>query len=100
MGSEYVNIFSIDRSLYLIVNMGAPLSPLVKATAAIADDKLIRIRSNRCLWSTPPAYSGKGSPKIHGQQFKPGDSQSWWEPEQTLESVEPKLGKIRPVKMG
>jgi hypothetical protein len=23
------------------------------------------------------------------------DSQSWWEAEQTLESVEPKLGKIR-----
>ncbi len=47
------------------------------------------------MWSTPPAYSGKGRPKIHGQQFRLNDSQSWWEPEQTLESVEPKLGKIR-----
>ncbi|WP_377480116.1 MAG: transposase [Microcoleus anatoxicus] len=75
-------------------------APLVKATAASADDKLMRIRSNRCLWSTPPAYSGKGRPKIHGQQFKLNDSQSWWAAEQTLESVEPKLGKIRPVKMG
>jgi hypothetical protein len=70
-------------------------APLVKATAAIAADKLMRIRSNRCLWSTPPAYSGKGRPKIHGQQFKLNDSQSWWAAEQTLESVEPKLGKIR-----
>ncbi|MEG4808136.1 transposase [Microcoleus sp. F8-D3] len=70
-------------------------APLVKATAAIAADKLMRIRSNRCLWSTPPAYSGKGRPKIHGQQFKLNDSQTWWSPEQTLESVEPKLGKIR-----
>ena len=42
-----------------------------------------------------PAYNGKGRPKIHGQQFRLKDSQSWWAPEQTLESVEPKLGKIR-----
>lgn len=68
---------------------------MVKATAAIAADQLMRIRSNRCLWSTPPAYSGRGRPKIHGQQFRLNDSQSWWTPEQTLESVEPKLGKIR-----
>jgi hypothetical protein len=52
--------------------------PLVKVTAAIAADKLMRIRSNRCLWSAPPSYSGKGRPKIHGQQFKLNDSQSWW----------------------
>ena len=70
-------------------------APLSEATAEIAADKLMRIRSNRCLWSAPPAYNGKGRPKIHGQQFRLKDSQSWWAPEQTLESVEPKLGKIR-----
>jgi len=75
-------------------------APLIKATAAVAADKLMRIRSNRCLWSAPPSYSGKGRPKIHGQQFKLNDSQSWWEAEKTLEFVEAKLGKIRPVKMG
>jgi hypothetical protein len=53
-------------------------APLVKVTAAIAADKLMRIRSNRYLWSAPPSYSGKGRPKIHGQQFKLNDSQSWW----------------------
>ncbi|WP_445172341.1 transposase, partial [Microcoleus sp.] len=70
-------------------------APLVKATAASADDKLMRISSHRCFWSTPPAYSGRGWPTIHGQEFRLNDSQSWWEPEQTLESVEPKLGKFR-----
>jgi hypothetical protein len=70
-------------------------APLVKATAAIAADKLMRIRSNRCLWSAPSSYSGRGRPKIHGNQFKLNDAQSWWEPEQTLESLEPKLGRIR-----
>jgi hypothetical protein len=39
-------------------------APLIEATAAIAADKLMRIRSNRCLWSAPPAYSGKGRPKF------------------------------------
>jgi hypothetical protein len=33
-------------------------APLVKATAAIAADKLMRIRSNRCLWSAPLSYLG------------------------------------------
>jgi hypothetical protein len=69
-------------------------APLIEATAASAADKLMRIPSNRCLWSAPPAYSGRGRPKIHGQQFRLNDSQSWWEAEQTLESVEPKRGKI------
>ena len=75
-------------------------APLVNATAASADDKLMRIRSNRCYMVNTPAYSGRGRPQIHGQQFRLNDFQSWWEPEQTLESVEPKLGKIRLKKMG
>ena len=70
-------------------------APLVKATAAIAADKIMRIRSNRCLWSAPLSYSGRGRPKIHGNQFKLNDTKSWWEPEQTLESIEPKLGRIK-----
>jgi hypothetical protein len=53
-------------------------APLVKVTAALAADKLMRIRSNRYLWSAPPSYSGKGRSKIHGQQFKLNNSQSWW----------------------
>ena len=56
---------------------------LIKATAAIAADKLMRIPSNRCLLSAPTASTGRGRPKIHGQQFKLNDSQSWWEAEQT-----------------
>ena len=31
-------------------------APLVKATAAIAADQLMRIRSNRGLWSAPSSY--------------------------------------------
>ena len=70
-------------------------APLVIATAAIAADKLMRLRSNRCLWSAPASYGGKGRPQVHGKQFKLNDSSTWWEPEQTLESVKPELGKIR-----
>jgi len=47
------------------------------------------------LWSAPLSYSGRGRPRTHGKQFKLNDTQSWWEPEQTLESLEPKLGRIR-----
>ena len=55
----------------------------------------MRIRSNRCLWSAPGPYSGRGRPNTHGKQFKLNDSSTWWEPKQTLESLEPKSGKIR-----
>ncbi|MEG4506347.1 hypothetical protein QUA81_22480 [Microcoleus sp. F6_B4] len=70
-------------------------APLLEATGAIEADKLIPIRSHRCWSSAPPSDSGKGRPKIHGNQFKLKDSLSWWEPEPTLESVQLKLGKIR-----
>jgi hypothetical protein len=50
-------------------------APFILKTAEIAADKLIRLRSNLCLWGTPPAYSGKGRPLPwqHSQlQLTPG----------------------------
>jgi hypothetical protein len=32
-------------------------APFVLKTADIAADKLVRLRSNLCLWSAPPPYS-------------------------------------------
>jgi hypothetical protein len=55
----------------------------------------MRIRSNRRLWSAPGPYNGRGRPNTHGKQFKLNDSSTWWEPKQTLASLEPKSGKIR-----
>jgi len=52
-------------------------APFIETTAAIAADKLMRIRSNRCLWSSPAPYSGRERPKIHGNQFKLNDVHSW-----------------------
>jgi hypothetical protein len=43
-------------------------------TAGIAADLLLRLRPNMCLWGAPPAYSGKGRPKVHGDKFKLADS--------------------------
>ena len=70
-------------------------APLIKATGASEADKLMRIRSNRCLWSAPEAYTGRGRPKVHGNQFKLNDTKTWWEPEQTWESQQPKLETLR-----
>jgi hypothetical protein len=70
-------------------------APFIEATAASSADKLMRIRSNRCLWSSPAPYSGRGRPKIQGNQFKLNDVHSWWQPEQTWETQQPKLGTIR-----
>ncbi|WP_445305721.1 transposase [Microcoleus sp. T2B6] len=45
---------------------------LVLQTGHLKADKLIRLRSNRCLYSAPPAYSGRGRPRRHGEKFQRG----------------------------
>ncbi len=54
-----------------------------------------RLRSNLCLWSAPPPYSGKGRPRLHGDKFKLNDPQTWGEPDESLEVDDPKLGRVR-----
>jgi hypothetical protein len=70
-------------------------APFVIKTAGVQADKLMRLRSNLCLWNAPPKYSGRGRPRIHGDKFKLNDPSTWMEATQTLEEDEPKLGRIR-----
>ena len=67
----------------------------VKLTSDIAADKLMRSRSNRVLYGTPPAYTGIGRPRVHGEKFKLNDSTTWWDPDQILEVSDPKLGRCQ-----
>lgn len=68
---------------------------LLNQTAEIEADFLIRIRSNRCLYSAPPPYTGKGRPRKHGQKFKLNEPSSWWEATETVVLEESKLGQLR-----
>lgn len=68
---------------------------LVNQTAHIAADKLMRLRSNLCLYSAPPAYCGRGRPYKHGAKFKLNDPQSWQSADYTIELNDPKLGQMR-----
>jgi hypothetical protein len=67
----------------------------VRETAAIAADKLMRLRSNRNLWGAPPAYTGRGRPRVHGDKFKLNDATTWWSADQELTDDHPKLGRVR-----
>lgn len=67
----------------------------VLATADIACDKLMRLRSNRCLWTTPPAHSGRGRPSAHGDKFKLNDFTTWSSPKQQGEVNDPNQGRLR-----
>ena len=60
-------------------------APFVRKTADIKADKLMRLRSNLCVWAAPPAYAGKGCPRKHGNKFKLNDSSTWSEPKESLE---------------
>lgn len=70
-------------------------APFVLKTADIGADKLMRLRSNLCLWGAPPAYSGMGRPRLHGVKFKLNDPQTWGEPVEDVEVNDPDLGRIR-----
>ncbi|MBD3886814.1 hypothetical protein IFO70_34825 [Phormidium tenue FACHB-886] len=67
----------------------------VLATADIACDKLMRLRSNRCLWAAPPAYGGRGRPRVHGNKFKLNDPTTWHPPDQQVQVDDPKQGRLR-----
>ncbi|MGB5634813.1 MAG: NF041680 family putative transposase [Waterburya sp.] len=70
-------------------------SSWVNQTAEIKASKLMRIRSNCCLYGVPEAYSGKGRPKRHGSKFKLNDQSTWWQADETVELNDSKLGLIR-----
>lgn len=67
----------------------------VLKTADIAADKLMRLRSNRCLLGAPPTYSGKGRPRLHGDNFKLNEPATWTSPAESLEVNDPQLGRVR-----
>jgi hypothetical protein len=67
----------------------------VNQTGEIPVSKMMRIRSNCCLWSKPDSYSGLGRPKKHHQKFKVNDQTTWWSPNETVEIEDPKLGKLK-----
>ncbi len=58
-------------------------------------DKLVRVRSNLCLWGAPPPYPGRGRPARHGKKFKLGDVSTWSPPDETLQVNDPTLGAVR-----
>ena len=57
----------------------------VLATAFLEADCVMRIRSNTCLWGIPPAYSGRGRPRKHGEKFQLTNSENWISPDSALE---------------
>ena len=47
-------------------------------------------------WSAPPAYSGRGRPRKHGQKMSPNDPTTWLEADAVIEIDEhPELGPVR-----
>ena len=69
---------------------------LALTQADILADCLMRVRKNACLWSAPPAYSGRGRPPKHGQKMRPGDPNTWLQADTAIEIDEhPDLGQVR-----
>lgn len=67
----------------------------VNQAGEIPVSKLMRIRSNCCLWSKPESYSGRGRPKKHDKKFKVNDQTTWYSADETVEIEDSKLGKLK-----
>jgi len=68
----------------------------VLAQADIQADCLMRVRKNACLWSAPPAYSGRGRPRKHGQKMRLSDATTWLQADNVIEIDEhPQVGQVR-----
>jgi hypothetical protein len=64
-------------------------------TASVEADLLLRLRANACLFDAPPAYSGRGAPRKHGEKFKLNDANTWLTPSETIEVDDPKYGQVK-----
>ena len=67
----------------------------VKQTADIKVSKLIRIRSNCCLYTEPESYSGRGRPRKHGHKFKLNDLSTHLRADEVVEVNDDSLGLIK-----
>ena len=67
----------------------------VNATVKLKVDCVMRIRSNTCLWGTPPAYSGRGRPRKHGQKWQLTATEHWNSPDELIELVTSSYGRVR-----
>jgi hypothetical protein len=70
-------------------------APFILKTTDIPADILVRLRSNLCLWTAPPEYSGKGRPRKHGNKFKLNEPDSWHQATTELTLNDPKLGLVK-----
>ena len=66
----------------------------LNATADIEADKMMRVRPNRCLYGSPPPYSGQGRPAKHGAKFKLSEPATWPAPVETLADLDVKRGPV------
>jgi hypothetical protein len=85
----------IEQKVLVVLDSEYGNSSWVNQTGEIPVSKLMRIRSNCCLWSKPNGYSGIGRPKKHGKKFKVNDPTTWWSANEIVEVDDPKLGKLR-----
>ncbi|WP_324283117.1 NF041680 family putative transposase [Cyanobacterium aponinum UTEX 3222] len=67
----------------------------IQQTADIEISKLIRVRSNLCLYSKPDPYSGRGRPKKHGAKWKLNQCDDFPQSNKVLEMEDSSLGLIR-----
>jgi len=83
-----------DRPV-LLADAAYGTAPFRTATAPLAADTIVRLRSRRTLRRAPGPYGGVGRPPKHGPAFKLHDARTWGPPDDTTVVVVPTWGRVR-----
>ena len=85
----------LNQRAILVVDSQYGCAPFLKQTAKLPCDKLMRRRSNRCLYGEPGVYSGRGCPRKHGDKFKLNDCATWNLDSESAVVEHPRLGLLK-----
>jgi hypothetical protein len=56
---------------------------------------IVRLRCDRVLYGPPPAYQGRGRPRVHGDRFAFKEPDTWGAPAADVEFEDPRYGQVR-----
>jgi hypothetical protein len=68
---------------------------LAEALAGAATAILVRLRSGRCFYADPPAYTGTGRPRRHGRKFTCQNPTTWPIPSAEHVCEDEQYGRVR-----
>ncbi len=86
---------NISQKILVVLDCEYGNGSFLNQSKQIKVSKLIRIRSNCCLYAQPQSYSGRGRPRIHGKKIKVNEPSTLANADEMVEINDPCLGLVK-----